>query len=76
MKKMISICDTEVQSGRLVVADQRDFNVPNFCLADIERLCHCSRVYRKCCVGDCESCVITRLIEEIKANMVRPYGGV
>lgn len=63
----LSICDTEVQNGEVVVVNQRDFNVPNFCAKEVERLC-VSLKQNRCCDEDCKRCLITRLLEVVYLN--------
>lgn len=59
---MLSICDTEVKDGKIVVVDQRDWNVPRFDKVDIAILCEDTRGCGGC-DDDCDKCVITRITE-------------
>lgn len=58
---IISVCDTDIINGKLEVVDQRDWNVPNFHMHDIEILCKYSKANENC-DGDCDKCIITRII--------------
>lgn len=59
---MISICDTEVKDGKIVVVNQRDFKVPKFRDEDINQLCINTSMNHGC-EWDCRNCVISRITE-------------